>query len=720
MSTTEPPTDAGTSRRRRRRSARNGAAARDPRSRRRRARRRRSPRSGSASVIGSRRRHQPSAGGARPAPAATHRHDDRGVGDDQGEVPVAAHHRLQPLRLWIGGDSLAGLARAVARQHDRGDGRRRSRVYDSRVSSGLANPKFFDWPEHATERDGARSTPRSSSSSSARTTTRCIYDDLDRERSTAAHRWKPCTRCRSSRCCRSSSGIAPGTTPRTVYWVGAPILKDTKMDAGAAQVNEVAQRGRSPATPSVTYVDAHTLFADDRRRVHSRRCPTQNGKPVAMRAGDGIHLTGDGGDHLADAVFQLPRRALPRGGPGRRRLHRSRSSQTKGSTAGPRHRAGAPSGGSRTGIGLERPRRPPRAPRHHGPARHHGAPGDRSTDHRPPRRPTSPPPSTPTRPPARRLSAADRPPERFRAVGVGRLPGRGRTARSGARRGRRRGRRWSAAAARTSPRASAVDGRISVDRARPAPGARLRPRARGERGRGLPGDARVRGARRARGDARAHVHRRRDRRRRSPADRPRGGVGRRGRRALAPARAVRRRRTASPQFLESVADAAPAARHRPRAPRPTSSTSSATASTASPRTRSARSPSTSTATNDDIPEDDHRGHGRARRLRALGARGVRRVRGRRRVRLPRDVRRDRGALVGLARRRRRADHAARDPHPGHREGRDRGAEARGGCRRSRPASGRRRDGHRARLRLRRRRRQGDRDPDRRRLPSSTA
>ena len=59
------------------------------------------------------------------------------------------------------------------------------------------------------------------------------------------------------------------------------------------------------------------------------------------------------------------------------------------------------------------------------------------------------------------------------------------------------------------------------------------------------------------------------------------------------------------------------------------------------------------------PRVDHRGHGRARRVRALGARGVRRVRGRRRVGLPRDVRRDRGALVGLARRGRRA----RSPGP---------------------------------------------------------
>ena len=83
--------------------------------------------------------------------------------------------------------------------------------------------------------------------------------------------------------------------------------------------------------------------------------------------------------------------------------------------------------------------------------------------------------------------------------------------------------------------------------------------------------------------------------------------------------------------------------------------------------------------NADIPEDDHRRPGRDRRLRPVGPRGVRRLRRRRRVRLPRHGRRHRGAVPGLARRRRLAHHPARDPHPGPREGRHRGAEAASGC-----------------------------------------
>ena len=48
-------------------------------------------------------------------------------------------------------------------------------------------------------------------------------------------------------------------------------------------------------------------------------------------------------------------------------------------------------------------------------------------------------------------------------------------------------------------------------------------------------------------------------------------------------------------------------------------------------------------------------------------------------RLPRHGGGHRGAVAGLARHRRLAHHPARDPHPGPREGRHRGAEAASGC-----------------------------------------
>ena len=54
-----------------------------------------------------------------------------------------------PLRLWIAGDSLAGSLGASLGEMTAETGVV-APVYDSRVSSGLANPSFFNWPKHAT------------------------------------------------------------------------------------------------------------------------------------------------------------------------------------------------------------------------------------------------------------------------------------------------------------------------------------------------------------------------------------------------------------------------------------------------------------------------------------------------------------------------------------------------------------------------------------------
>ncbi len=54
----------------------------------------------------------------------------------------------QPLRLWIAGDSLAGSVGPALGQMTADTGVV-APEYDSRVSSGLLSPNFFDWPDHA-------------------------------------------------------------------------------------------------------------------------------------------------------------------------------------------------------------------------------------------------------------------------------------------------------------------------------------------------------------------------------------------------------------------------------------------------------------------------------------------------------------------------------------------------------------------------------------------
>jgi hypothetical protein len=90
---------------------------------------------------------------------------------------------------------------------------------------------------------------------------------------------------------------------RTVYWVGAPTLRDTTMDAGVAEANAVAA-DVVKRHPEAQYVDAYKLFSD-RDGKFSFNLADETGKVATMRAGDGVHLTTDGGDYLARAVYKL-------------------------------------------------------------------------------------------------------------------------------------------------------------------------------------------------------------------------------------------------------------------------------------------------------------------------------------------------------------------------------------------------------------------------------
>jgi hypothetical protein len=94
--------------------------------------------------------------------------------------------------------------------------------------------------------------------------------------------------------------IGPG---RTVYWIGSPTLKDSKMDAAVVEVNAVAAEVAN-RHPEVHYIDAYKLFSNADGKF-ATDLPDETGKVVTMRAGDGVHLTMDGADYLARTLYKL-------------------------------------------------------------------------------------------------------------------------------------------------------------------------------------------------------------------------------------------------------------------------------------------------------------------------------------------------------------------------------------------------------------------------------
>lgn len=235
-------------------------------------------------------------GGTPPALA------ERPAPTTRATTPITAEHTAcrepltfdDPLRVWIGGDSLAGslgpsLGELVA---DTGVG---APTFDSRVSSGLASPEFFDWPSHAAG-EVARLDPEVA-----------VFiigaNDWNIPRAQPVDATgEPAWKAEYALLVEQMLDVLDGDgDQRPVVWIGAPTMLDRRKDAGAREVNAVAQEVID-RHPLATYVDAYALFAGPDGKF-AASLPGVNGKSVRVRTGDGVHFTPAGGDVLGEAVF---------------------------------------------------------------------------------------------------------------------------------------------------------------------------------------------------------------------------------------------------------------------------------------------------------------------------------------------------------------------------------------------------------------------------------
>jgi hypothetical protein len=191
-----------------------------------------------------------------------------------------------PLRLWIGGDSLAGdlgyqLGPMVAKL-----GIVRAHV-DYKVSSGIASNNIRNWPDNFTQEQpqyqpeavifmvGANDAP--------------IVGNNDWE---AQYR---------SKVDQMMDLLVGGAAQRTVFWVGSPIL-GSHYNHGVEDVDRV-MREEAAKRPTVVYIDAYTLFSVNGE--YSGSITDTHGNQVQMRTDDGVHFTVAGAQYLAEHVFKL-------------------------------------------------------------------------------------------------------------------------------------------------------------------------------------------------------------------------------------------------------------------------------------------------------------------------------------------------------------------------------------------------------------------------------
>lgn len=194
-----------------------------------------------------------------------------------------------PLRLWIGGDSLAGSIGPVVGQYAEDSGVVRALV-DYRISSGLA-AQVRDWPEYAAD----------------------LLDTFDPEAivfmigandanivSNDRSEWEPDYRAKVR---EMMDLLVGGDGHRTVFWIGSPPMRLEDREDGILELNRVFAE-EALLRPDVIYVDAYTMFEGPEGGYSSSIEIPGQGR-VYVRIGDGVHFTAAGADWLGYNAWRL-------------------------------------------------------------------------------------------------------------------------------------------------------------------------------------------------------------------------------------------------------------------------------------------------------------------------------------------------------------------------------------------------------------------------------
>lgn len=205
-----------------------------------------------------------------------------------------------PLRTWIGGDSLAVTpGQSLIPRLDATGAATIVAPVDGQVASGLARPEVFNWPQFLMEVIAAHN-PR------AMVLTLGVNDDQPLTNapgggtvgSVGSQPWQDEYR-------RRVGGLmdAVAVDGRVLFWVGVPIIRDTdRYFRGYDFINKIVAEEAAKRRGRVYFVETYTPLTDD-GGGYVDYLPNPGGELVQIRAGDGIHFTRAGGNIVADEIM---------------------------------------------------------------------------------------------------------------------------------------------------------------------------------------------------------------------------------------------------------------------------------------------------------------------------------------------------------------------------------------------------------------------------------
>jgi hypothetical protein len=231
---------------------------------------------------------------------------DRAAETTEGTVPAtttvptptphdgARPTRKRPLRVYFGGDSLAGgpawafSERALATRVIRP-------ITEFQVSTGLVRTDFFNWPRHIKGVMAGRRPEVVIVMVGANDRQDIVLRGVHHGPGDAV--WTREYRRRVGEVMRTAT--AGGAR---LIWVGMPAMRDPGFSEDMSRLDEIyaseARRHRG-----VAYVDAAAALGGA-GGAYSDTATDASGRTVSARAGDGVHLTADGSRLLAAAIMR--------------------------------------------------------------------------------------------------------------------------------------------------------------------------------------------------------------------------------------------------------------------------------------------------------------------------------------------------------------------------------------------------------------------------------
>lgn len=212
------------------------------------------------------------------------------------EVALRTPTPEEPLRLWVGGDSMAqtfgeSLVRLAS------DTERVDPTLHYEISSGLTRPDYYDWPRALASDVVDQRSEVVVAVFGANDAQGIVLPDGTPIQQMSDPRWADEYRRRVAAVMDQLR-----VDDRLVVWIMLPPMRDPDFDARAQRINRI-YRDEASARPWVTVVEAADALGD--KGEFADLLPDGSGGLEDVRLADGVHLTRAGGDRLAAEVLDV-------------------------------------------------------------------------------------------------------------------------------------------------------------------------------------------------------------------------------------------------------------------------------------------------------------------------------------------------------------------------------------------------------------------------------